>query len=104
MDGGFGAEDDPSQIPSAWTALALAAAGINPQDQRRPGGVDAFSPLVSHYRQGIEDSECAPIACTTIFERELMVINASGADPHDFGGVDLVAEVLDDPPAHGRFP
>lgn len=104
MDGGFGAEDEPSQITSAWTALALAAAGINPQDQRRPGGVDAFSHLVSHYRQGIEDSECAPIACTTIFERELMVINASGADPHDFGGVDLVAELLARARPDGSFP
>ena len=93
-NGGFAASGEPSQITSAWTALALAAAGINPQDQLRPGGVDAFTYLASHYRQGIDESECAPIACTTTLERELMVVNASGADPHDFGGVDLVSELL----------
>lgn len=93
-NGGFGATGEPSQITSAWTALALAAAGINPRNQRRPGGVDAFSYLASHYRQGVEESECAPIACTTTFERELMVVNASGTNPHDFGGVDLAAELL----------
>jgi Squalene-hopene cyclase C-terminal domain/Prenyltransferase and squalene oxidase repeat len=104
LSGGFAASGEPSQITSAWTAIALAAAGINPQDQRRPGGVDAFSYLASHYRQGIEESECAPIACTTTLERELMVVNASGANPHDFGGVDLVAELLPRARHDGSFP
>jgi squalene-hopene cyclase-like protein/prenyltransferase/squalene oxidase-like repeat protein len=103
-NGGFGASGEPSQISSAWTALALAAAGINPQDQARPGGVDAYSYLVSHYRDGIEETECAPIACTTTLERELMVVNASGTSPHDFGGVDLVAELLDRADPEGWFP
>jgi prenyltransferase beta subunit len=103
-NGGFGASGEPSQIASAWTALALAAAGINPQDQARPGGADAYSYLVSNYRQGIEDSECAPVACTTTFERELMVANASGTSPHDFGGVDLVAELLARAQPDGSFP
>jgi squalene-hopene cyclase-like protein len=103
-NGGFGAAGEPSQITSAWTALALAAAGINPQDQRRPGGVDAFSYLVSHHRQGIEESECAPVACTTTLERELMVVNSSGTDPHDFGGVDLLAALLARAGADGSFP
>jgi hypothetical protein len=103
-DGGFGAAGEPNQITSAWTALALAAAGINPRNQRRPGGADAFSYLVSHYREGIEDSECAPIACTTTLERELMVVNASGANPHDFGGVDLAAELTSRVGDDGAFP
>jgi hypothetical protein len=103
-NGGFGAAGEPSQITSAWTAIALAAAGINPRNQRRPGGVDAFSYLVSNYRQGIEESECAPIACTTTFERELMVVNASGTNPHDFGGVDLAAELLSRARPDGAFP
>jgi len=102
--GGFGASGEPSQISSAWTALALAAAGINPQDQARPGGIDAHSYLVSHYRQGIEETECAPIACTTTLDRELMVVNAAGTNPHDFGGVDLVAELLDRARPDGSFP
>ncbi len=103
-NGGFGGSGEPSQITSAWTALALAAAGINPQDQARPGGIDAYAYLVSHYRQGIEESECAPVACTTTFERELMVVNAAGADPHDFGGVDLVRELLARVRPDGSFP
>jgi prenyltransferase beta subunit len=103
-NGGFAAADEPSQITSAWTALALAAAGINPRDQARPGGVDAFAHLASHYRQGVEESECAPLACTTILERELMVVNAAGADPHDFGGVDLVAGLLGRGRPDGSFP
>jgi len=102
--GGFGASGEPSQISGAWTALALAAAGINPRDQARAGGVDAYAHLVSHYREGIEETECAPIACTTTLERELMVVNASGTDPHDFGGVDLVAELLDRADPEGWFP
>ncbi|HEX5928496.1 MAG TPA: prenyltransferase/squalene oxidase repeat-containing protein [Solirubrobacterales bacterium] len=102
--GGFGASGEPSQIASAWTALALAAAGINPQDQARPGGVDAYAYLVANYRLGIEESECAPVACTTTFERELMVVNASGTSPHDFGGVDLVAELLARARPDGSFP
>jgi hypothetical protein len=103
-DGGFGAGGEPSQITSAWTALALAAAGINPQDQRRPGGVDAFAFLAGNYQEGIREADCAPLACTTTFERELMVVNASGAAPHDFGGVDLVRELLGRARSDGSFP
>src|ERR1044072_447097 len=103
-NGGFGGSGEPSQITSAWTAIALAAAGINPLDQAQPGGVDAFAYLASHYRDGIEESECAPIACTTTFERELMVANASGTSPHDFGGVDLAAELLSRAGPDGSFP
>ena len=103
-NGGFAASGEPGQITSAWTALALAAAGINPQDQARPGGTDAFAYLVTHYRQGVEETECAPIACTTVLERELMVVNASGADPHHFAGVDLVRELLARARPDGSFP
>jgi len=103
-DGGFAASGEPSQITSAWTALALAAAGINPQDQARPDGIDAFAYLRAHYRQGLEEAECAPTACTTVLERELMVVNAAGADPHEFDGVDLVAELVARARPDGSFP
>jgi prenyltransferase beta subunit len=102
--GGFAASGEPSQITSAWTALALAAAGINPRDQARPGGGDAFAYLEANYREGIDESECAPIACTTTLERELMVINTAGANPHDFSGADLVAELLGRALPNGSFP
>jgi hypothetical protein len=101
--GGFAAAGEPSQITSAWTTIALAAAGVNPRDQRRPGGVDAFSYLASNYGRGVAETECAPIACTTVFERELMVVNAAGGDPHDFGGVDLVAQLLGRARPDGSF-
>lgn len=102
--GGFAASGEPSQITTAWTAIALAAAGINPRDQRRPGGVDVFSYLAANYGRGVAETECAPIACTTVFERELMVVNAAGADPHSFGGVDLVAQLLARARPDGSFP
>jgi prenyltransferase beta subunit len=103
-NGGFGKAGEPSQVASAWTTLALAAAGINPQDQAKPGGADAYAFLVSHYRQGVEESDCAPIACTTTLERELMVVNAAGTSAHDFGGVDLAGELLARAQPDGSFP
>ena len=103
-NGGFGKAGEPSQISSAWTALALAAAGINPQDQARPGGASAYDFLVSHFWQGVDEAECAPVVCTTTYERELMVINASGTSPHDFAGIDLVEELLERRRPDGSFP
>jgi hypothetical protein len=89
---------------SAWVALALAAAGVNPQDQTKPDGIDVHSYLVSHYREQVQESECAPLLCTTTLERELMVVNASGTSPHDFGGVDLAAELVARAGKDGSFP
>jgi hypothetical protein len=90
-DGGFaepgrGEESDFS----AWVALALAAAGINPRDQSTAkqhwaGGHSAYSYLA-------ENAHGASL--TTDFERELLVVDAAGTSPHDFGGVDLVDEIL----------
>lgn len=106
LDGGFGgSRGAPSgQLFSAWVALALAAAGINPQDQAKPGGRDVYSFLVSNYRRGITESDCAPVACTTTLERELMVVNAAGTSPRDYAGVDLVAELLGRARPDGSFP
>jgi len=92
--GGFaepGAE--PSQGISAWVALALASAGINPQDQARCGK-SAFEYLEGHFREGLAEELAWPQIAVTTFERELMVVDAAGADPHDFAGYDLVAEIL----------
>ncbi|HEX4482338.1 MAG TPA: prenyltransferase/squalene oxidase repeat-containing protein [Solirubrobacteraceae bacterium] len=86
-DGGFGGEPGAKSNAdfTAWVALALAAAGVNPRSQAQPGGVDAYSYLTAHA------SELAP---TTDYERELLVVDASGTSPEDFGGVDLVDELL----------
>jgi prenyltransferase beta subunit len=105
-DGGFGGDAgaESNQLFGAWAALALAAAGINPQDQRKPGGADVFSYLQGHYRQAVEEGECRPDTCATLLDRELMVVNAACADPHDFGGADLAAELEARAAADGSFP
>jgi Squalene-hopene cyclase C-terminal domain/Prenyltransferase and squalene oxidase repeat len=105
-DGGFGGTSgrESGQGFSAWVALALAAAGINPRCQARPGGVDAYGFLVDHFHKGLEEEIPYPSIPTTAFERELMVVDASGADPHDFAGYDLVKEILARELPDGSFP
>jgi prenyltransferase beta subunit len=106
LDGGFGGDSgrESGQGFSAWVALALAAAGINPQDQAKPGGTDAYSFLVTHFRRGLEEEISYPAIPTTAFERELMVVNTSGTDPHRFASYDLVAEILARARPDGSFP
>ena len=90
-DGGFaepGSEPDPDF--SAWVALALAAAGINPRDQTTAkqhyaAGHSAYTYLLEHAHEA---------SLTTDFERELLVVDAAGTSPYDFGGVDLPNEIL----------
>ncbi len=86
-DGGFGGEPGGESDPdfSAWVALALAAAGINPQDQAQPGGADVYAYLAEH---------AGELKLTTDFERALLVVDASGTSPHDFAGVDLISQIL----------
>jgi prenyltransferase beta subunit len=93
----------PSQGISAWVALALASAGINPQDQARCGA-SAFEYLEGHFREGLEEELAWPLIAVTSFERELLVVDASGTDPHDFAGYDLVAEILHRQLPDGSFP
>lgn len=86
-DGGFGGEPGGESDPdfSAWVALALAAAGINPQDQAQPGGVNAYTYLAEH---------AGELKLTTDFERALLVVDAAGTSPRNFAGVDLVSQIL----------
>jgi prenyltransferase beta subunit len=93
----------PSQGISAWVALALAAAGINPRDQARCGK-SALEYLEEHFAAGLEEELAWPQVAITSFERELMVVDASGTDPHDFSGHDLVAEILARQLGDGSFP
>lgn len=102
--GGFASPGKkPSQGISAWVALALAAAGINPQDQATCG-VDAFSFLEGHFREGLREELAWPQTPTTAFERELLLVDAAGTDPHDFAGFDLAAEILARELPNGSFP
>jgi prenyltransferase beta subunit len=106
LDGGFGGASgkESGQGFSAWVALALAAAGIGPRCQAKPGGVDAYSFLVNHFHKALEEEISWPAIPTTAFERELMVVNASGADPYSFAGYDLVVEILARVRADGSLP
>jgi Squalene-hopene cyclase C-terminal domain/Prenyltransferase and squalene oxidase repeat len=94
-DGGFGSEAGAASSPlfSAWVALALAAAGVNPHDQRNktlPGAKDVYTYLAEH---------AGELELTTDFERELMVANTADYPPLLFGGINLVEKVL-----QGRIP
>jgi hypothetical protein len=106
QSGGFAQAGEPSQGTSAWVALALAAAGINPRNQAKPCGTDAYTYLVTHFREATGEEIAASEAqiATTAFERELLVVNAAGTDPHDFAGFDLVREILDRQLPGGSFP
>ena len=80
---------------SAWVPYALAAAAVNPQDQARVGGVDAFSYLSAH---------TGALEATTDWERALLVAVASCTAPDDFGGTDPVARLLERQLPDGSFP
>lgn len=104
--GGFARAGEPGQGTSAWVALALAAAGINPRNQAKPCGADAYTYLLTHFREaaGEEIAASEGQIATTALERELLVVNASGTDPHDFAGFDLTQEILDGQLPGGAFP
>lgn len=89
QDGGYagrpGDESDPGI--SCWAAIALAAAGINPQDQKKPGGDDVMT-FIRANMTGFDQ--------TTDWERTLLAVQAAGLSGRDFGGVDLVAKILDE--------
>ncbi len=90
-DGGFSEPGtEPESDFTAWVALALAAAGINPRDQTTAPQhwVDG------HSAYGYLAENAHKASLTTDFERELLVVDAAGASPHDFGGVNLAGEIL----------
>jgi prenyltransferase beta subunit len=106
LDGGFGGDagKESTQGISAWVSLALAAGSVNPRCQARAGGADVYSFLEGHFQRGLEEEITWPAIPTTALERELMVVNAAGTDPHSFAGHDLVAEILARARDDGSFP
>jgi Prenyltransferase and squalene oxidase repeat len=90
-NGGFAEPgSEPGSDFTAWVALALAAAGINPRDQTTAkqhwvGGHSTYTYLAEHAHNA---------SLTTDFERELLVVDAAGTSPYDFGGVNLAGEIL----------
>lgn len=93
-DGGYGgspgADSDP--MISAWVGIGLAAAGINPQDQKPPGS-KATSVASYLAKQGpIRVAGAPPV--TTEYARIGMFVNAAGLDARKFGGRDYVTPLL----------
>jgi prenyltransferase beta subunit len=105
-DGGFGGSlgGESNQDFSAWVTFALAADSINPQDQSTNGGVDAYAYLTTHAAEALHEELCRPVICTTSLERELLVADAAGTSPHDYGGIDLSSELLARKLPDGSFP
>jgi hypothetical protein len=103
-DGGFAEPGGKESTDiSSWVIQALEGAGINPQDQARCG-TDAYTYLVDHFQEGLEEELAWPRTSTTALERELMIVDGAGTDPHNFAGHDLVAEILNRRLADGSFP
>jgi prenyltransferase beta subunit len=91
-DGGFGREPGESSNNdiSAWVALTLAAAGINPRDQT-PSGQHYIG---GHSLYGYLTEHAGTLSLTTDFDRELLVVDATGTSPTDFGGVNLLEQIM----------
>jgi hypothetical protein len=92
-DGGYGGSPGAASDPlfSAWVGIGLAAAGINPQDQKAPG---ARGRSVAEYVERHGPQRTAGGIVTTELERIGMFVNAAGMDPYRFGGRDYVASLL----------
>jgi hypothetical protein len=100
-NGGFAEPgSEPGPDFTAWVALALAAAGINPRDQSTAkqhwvGGHSAYTYLAEHAHEA---------TLTTDFERELLVVDAAGSPSYEFGGVNLITKILQRQLPDGSFP
>jgi prenyltransferase beta subunit len=97
LDGGFaGKRGNASDVLfSCWVAVGLAAAGINPHDQKRPGGVDVYTFIERNTREYKQ---------TTDYQRTLLAVLAAGESGRGFAGIDLVAKILERQLPDGGFP
>lgn len=95
-DGGFGAgrSERSNHLYGGWAALGLAAAGVNPGGVARDGET-----LIQWIRSRVGD-----VDETGELERTILLVAASGLDPEDFGGRDLVADLLRDRRTNGSYP
>jgi energy-coupling factor transport system substrate-specific component len=93
--GGFpaAAEREPGVEMTSWTMLALAAADRNPLDV-----TDAGKSPVDFLRAHIGEVKDAGDVARTI-----LALEASGVDPHDFAGENLVARLLGERRQSGSY-
>ncbi|HEY6780485.1 MAG TPA: prenyltransferase/squalene oxidase repeat-containing protein, partial [Thermoleophilaceae bacterium] len=88
LDGGYAGQAGGASdvMMTCWVAMALAAGGVHPRFQAKPGGTDAWAYIEQHtkvYKQ------------TTDYERTLLAAVAAGEDGRDVGGTDLIARILE---------
>lgn len=101
-DGGYGGQPgaDSDPVFSAWVGIGLAAAGINPQDQRAPHGRS----LTAYVARAGPATDADGSIVTTEYERIGLLVNAAGLDPRRFGGRDYVTPLVARQHADGWFP
>ena len=94
-DGGFGGapRQGSTQLHSGWAALGLASAGRNPRSVQRGG-----SSAIDYLRGG-----AGSLTDTGEIERTILVLRASGVDPRDWAGRDLIAELQKRRRADGSY-
>lgn len=87
FDGGFGpsASDESGTATTCWVMLGLEAVGRNPLDVTAPTGRTA----VDYLRKEI-DSVRSP----GDLARTILALEGAGLDPRDFGGRNLVSDLL----------
>ncbi|MEX2106668.1 MAG: prenyltransferase/squalene oxidase repeat-containing protein [Solirubrobacterales bacterium] len=85
-DGGWGASPEKESGPemTCWAMLALAAAGTNPLDVQKLGR----SPV--DLLRGHTDELTSP----GDLARTILALESAGVDPRDFGGENLVSQLL----------
>jgi energy-coupling factor transport system substrate-specific component len=93
--GGFAADAgrEPGAEMTGWAMLAMAAAGRNPLDVTK-GGNSPVDFLRSHLDEAKDAGDVA---------RTILALEASGVDPHDFAGENLVARLLSERRQNGSY-
>jgi energy-coupling factor transport system substrate-specific component len=85
-DGGFGSapDDDSGAEMTGWSMLGLEAAGRNPLDVARKGKTPV------DFLRGAVDQLKSP----GDLARTILALEGAGVDPRDFGGANLVSQLL----------
>jgi energy-coupling factor transport system substrate-specific component len=95
-DGGFGGSvgQSSSQLVTGWSALGLAAAGLNPKNVERRNGKDVIAYLRRNSRQLADIGE---------LQRTILVLRAAGISPRKFAGSNLLAKLRRSQGADGSW-
>jgi energy-coupling factor transport system substrate-specific component len=94
-DGGFGAsaDDESGAAMTAWAILGLEAAGQNPLDVARLGRTPV------DFLRG----EVADLKSPGDLARTIVALDGAGVDPRQFGGANLVSQLLGKRRSNGSY-